>query len=140
MKNAKKACLILISTEPLSANQVIINFSLQNPYMKKMRLLKWYTPFEGLLSNLFIITHIDNANQLGYQGPMVKRLKPQSEDYLSIPANEISSTTINLSLAYEFVKGNYQLKLKNNAFNFEDENFNRFPLLCEGATIEFSVK
>jgi len=105
-----------------------------------MRLLMWHTPFEGFFSDLFMIKNRNTGEQLNYQGPMVKRLKPQLEDYLSISANEISSITLNLSLAYVFTQGNYQLHLKKNSFHFEDDNLTPFPLFCETPLIEFSIK
>jgi len=140
MNNIKHHCTISIDSSSLSANQVMLNFSIENPYNKKMKLLMWYTPFEGFFSDLFVITHNHTAEKLIYQGPMVKRNQPLLEDYLSISANEVLSTTINLSLAYTFIPGNYQLKLKSHTFYFEDENSNRFTFLCKMPTIEFSVK
>jgi len=140
MKNTKQSCSVSISATPLPADQVTLNFSLESPYNKKMRLLIWYTPFEGFLSDLFIITHSKTGKQLNYQGPMVKRLQPQPEDYLSVSSNEVTSAKVNLSLAYAFTSGNYQLKLKSDTFYYEDESANRFSIICKTPTIEFSVK
>ncbi len=140
MKLPKQYCSISINSTPLSTDQVSLNFSLQNPYDRNMRLLIWYTPFEGFFSDLFMIKNRNTGEQLNYQGPMVKRLQPQLEDYLSISANEISSITLNLSLAYAFTQGNYQLHLKKNIFHFEDDNLTPFPLFCETTLIEFSIE
>lgn len=133
-------CSMSINSTLLSTDQVSLNFSLQNPYDKNMRLLIWYTPFEGFFSDLFIITNSDTGEQLNYQGPMVKRLQPQIEDYLSLSANEISSITLNLSLVYVFTQGNYQLQLKKNSFNFEEDNLTTFPLFCKTPFLEFNIK
>jgi hypothetical protein len=140
MEATKQNCSISINSSLLSADNVLLKFSLRNPHNKKMKLLMWYTPFEGFLSDLFIITNSDSHEKLKYQGPMVKRLKPQPEDYLSISANEVSSTTLNLSLSYHFPPGNYQLKLKSHIYDYEDEHLNHFPFICETSSIKLSIK
>ncbi|TWX55666.1 hypothetical protein [Colwellia hornerae] len=140
MATSKQSCAITVSSAPLSADQVIINFSFQNPYLKEIELLTWYTPFEGFLSDLFIVTRSDTGQQLSYQGPMVKRLQPQSEDYLSILPNEVSSTSINLSFVYAFNQGNYQLTLKDKTFYYQDGRLKRLAFICEVPIIKFTVK
>ncbi len=140
MENTKQRCSIAISADSLLAEQVLINFNIKNPFNRNMKLLMWYTPLEGFLSDLFIVTNSDTGEQLDYQGPMIKRLKPQAEDYLSISPNEVSSATVNLSLAYVFSKGNYHVKLKKNTFHFLDDNLNRFPFVCEVSTISISIQ
>lgn len=140
METIKQSCFLSVSSVPLSPGKVFLNFSAKNPYDKKMKLLMWYTPFEGFLSDLFIIRNSKTNQQLTYQGPMVKRLQPQPDDYLLISPNEVSSTTLNLSLAYHFKPGHYQLKLKSHTLHYEDKHLSDFPVICEAPSIEFSIK
>ena len=140
MDKPKQNCSLSINSTQLSTDHVILNFSLENPYNKKMRLLIWHTPFEGFLSDLFIITNKDTGKKLNYQGPMVKRLQPQPEDYLSLTQNQRSSTTLNLSFSYHFKQGHYQVQLKKNTFHFEDEHLTPFLFTCETSTVNFSIK
>jgi hypothetical protein len=140
MEKPKQKCSLTINSTQLSPDHVSLNFSLKNPYNKKMRLLIWHTPFEGFLSDLFIITNKDTGKKLNYQGPMVKRLQPQPEDYLSLTPNQISSTTFNLSFSYYFKQGSYQLQLKKSIFHFEDEHLTPFLFTCETPRVNFSIK
>jgi hypothetical protein len=130
-------CTISIDSLPSSAEAVILDFSLTNPLNETLELLTWYTPFEGFFSDLFVITNKETGEQLIYQGPMVKRIEPDIEDYLMMPAGEKISTTLNLSQAYQFSPGIYRLKLKRN--NFYLKNYNT-PLTCDAATITIIIK
>lgn len=140
MMSDKPHCFTTLKVAPLSIDEVVLNFTLKNTTDKKIKLLIWYTPFEGCLSDLFVITNSDTGEQLNYQGPMVKRLKPQADDYLTLAANEVSSTKLNLSLAYVFTAGNYQIKLKNQTLYYQNERQERVPLICPAAPIAFRIK
>jgi len=140
MKKANQSCSFFLNSTQLSPERVILNFSIESPYDKKMKLLIWNTPFEGFLSDLFIITNKDTNRKLTYQGPMVKRLHPQPKDYLSFKPHQRSSTDLNLSLSYPFEQGNYRLQLKNNAFHFENEQSTAFLFTCETPIVSFTIK
>jgi hypothetical protein len=140
MENIKQSCFLSVSPASSSPDKILLNFSFKNPHTKKMRLLMWNTPFEGFFSDLFLITNIDTQEQLIYHGPMIKRLHPQPDDYLLISPSDVSTTTLNLSLAYHFTPGNYQIKLKVNTLHYKDENLSLFPVVCETSSIEFVIK
>jgi len=139
MSHSIQNCSLTITSQPQSKDKVLLKFSIKNAFNKNMKLLIWYTPFEGFLSDLFEIKKTDTDERVKYQGAMVKRLNPQPEDYLPISANEISSVEMNLSLAYAFTKGSYQLKMKSQTFYFQDDNSNRFPVFCKASTVNLDI-
>ena len=140
METIKQGCFLSVSSTPSSPDKVLLNFSFKNSHSKKIKLLMWNTPFEGFFSDLFVITNIDTQEQLIYQGPIVKRLQTQAEDYLLISPGDISTTTLDLSLAYHFDPGSYQLKLKVSTLYYQGENLSHFPIICVVSSIKLSIK
>ncbi len=130
-------CTISVDSLPLSTEAVLLDFSLTNLLDEKIELLTWFTPFEGFLSDLFVITNKETGKKLNYQGPMVKRIEPNIEDYLTISAKKTISMTLNLSQAYQFSPGIYLLKLKRS--NFYLKNHKR-QLICNVPTITLFIK
>jgi hypothetical protein len=122
---------------PLSAEAVIVDFTLTNPLDETLELLTWYTPFEGFFSDLFVITNKGTGKELIYQGPMVKRIEPDIEDYLTMPAMKTISMTLNLSQAYKFSPGIYLIKLKRNNFYFKNHKTQFF---CDAPTMPLIIK
>ncbi len=131
------SCTLSLDSLPISAEAVILDFTLTNPLDEKLELLTWYTPFEGFLSDLFVITNKETGEQLIYQGPMIKRIESDIGDYLTMPAIKSISTTLNLSQAYQFSPGIYLLKLKRNNFYFKNH---KAQLTCDAPTIALIIK
>jgi hypothetical protein len=137
MKPITLSCTISIDSLPLSAEAVMLEFTLTNTLDKKLELLTWYTPFEGFLSDLFVIINKETGEPLIYQGPMVKRIQPDIEDYFPLPAMKKMSTTLNLSQAYQFSTGSYLVKLKRNNFYLKSD---KTQLICDAPTIAIIIK
>ena len=68
---------------------------------------------------------------------MVKRIQPDIEDYLTLPAMKTMSTTLNLSQAYQFSTGSYLVKLKRNNFYLKSD---KTQLICDAPTIAIIIK
>jgi hypothetical protein len=102
-------CEMTQATAPSSPAEFV--FSVRNQLNEDVHLLSWYTPLEGPMSDLFIITNAAGMT-LPYQGMMVKRGTPQEEDYIIISGGETVKVNIDLGAAYPFAKGEYQIKLK----------------------------
>jgi len=131
------SCTMSIDSLTLSAEAVMLEFTLTNSLDKKLELLTWYTPFEGFLSDLFVIINKETGEPLIYQGPMVKRIQPDIEDYLTLPAMKTMSTTLNLSQTYQFSTGSYLVKLKRNNFYLKSD---KTQLICDAPTIAIIIK
>ena len=103
-------CEMSATAEQQLSAGVYLNFSITNLTKQPLKLLTWYTPFEGFLSKLFIIK--DNEGKpLTYHGIMVKRLTPTAEDYLVLPPKEKIAITLNLTKAYSLTSGKYSVQL-----------------------------
>ena len=96
---------------------VYILFTVTNLTDHKLQLLTWYTPFEGFLSDLFIIKS-DVGDQLKYNGMMVKRVKPSFEDYLILPAKEKVEITLDLTQVYSLTQGEYTVHLASKNWHY----------------------
>jgi|WetSurSiteA1Bulk_404760.scaffolds.fasta_scaffold90187_1 peptidyl-Lys metalloendopeptidase len=79
-----------------------ISFTLENLTNEYLWVLTWYTPLEGLMGNIFMVT-CDGLN-IVYEGPMVKRANPEPIDYQRIGPRESISSIVDLSAGYSLPK------------------------------------
>ena len=86
----------------------MIEFTLENRSGDTLRVLKWYTPLEGLNGRILEVTR--EGKPLPYLGRMVKRGPPAAEDYLSLGRGASASATFDLARAYDLsVPGRYRV-------------------------------
>jgi peptidyl-Lys metalloendopeptidase len=96
---------------------VKVHFILENRSDKKLFFLKWYTPFEGLNSDMFRITL--NGKQIQYEGRMVKRGIQSFDEYLLIDPENSLDTVVELSLVYNMNEpGEYQVEYRGKIYDF----------------------
>lgn len=99
----------------LLTGKVILEPKLSNFTQANVVFLPWNTPFEPSLNgDFFKITHLVGALQpLEYQGLMVKRAAPQTEDYLLIEAGGSLTNRLDITKSYTFCNGvDYKLEFK----------------------------
>jgi peptidyl-Lys metalloendopeptidase len=90
---------------------VRLTFTLTNNTEETVKVLKWFTPFEGIRGNIFLV-QLDNKT-VTYRGRLVKRGDPRPEDFLVIEAGQSISTVVDLSSAYDLTnKGTYSVEYK----------------------------
>lgn len=77
-----------------------VRFTLTNTLSEGLFILKWFTPFEGLAGDIFLVER--EGVELPYRGKMVKRGSPLSEDYVWIDAGGSISTEVDLAEGYDF--------------------------------------
>jgi hypothetical protein len=75
-------------------------FSIENPSAKELWILKWYTPLEGIKSNIFEV--VCDGVEIPYEGRMIKRGAPERDDYLRLGARSTEHVEVDLSTAYRF--------------------------------------
>ena len=75
-----------------------LGFSIENPSAKELWILKWYTPLEGIKSNIFEV--VCDGAEIPYEGRMIKRGAPGREDYLRLAARSTEQVEVDLSNAY----------------------------------------
>jgi hypothetical protein len=119
----------------ISANQniklgqkVILHFTLTNNSDQNISFLKWGTPFESSISRNILSIKL-NGNILPYQGRMVKRGKPTTNDFITIKAKSSLKQQIDISKAYAFkAVGTYSITYNDSLLTLKTP-LNKQPLL-----------
>lgn len=125
---------IFSSDEPL-----LIRFTLSNPYDYPVYVLGWFTPLEGLMSDILEVKHKDGEYHLPYRGLMMKRGHPTTEDYQRIEAANAISQTFDLSEGYDVQDfGTYQITLKNTSFELIPAQL--FETIPQGEKVPEGIK
>lgn len=88
--------------DPGGGGPVMVEFTLTNRGTEAVSVLSWYTPAEGLRSDVFTVTR--GGEQLHYRGIMAKRLDPPREAYLQLGPGESHRVMLDLTAGYG-VKG-----------------------------------
>ena len=113
-------CQLALVSENNLVNSVEVEYTVENITNQDVTLLTWYTPLEGFLSDLFLISN-NQTKRLDYKGKLVKRLQPEPEDYLVLPAKKRFSIRLDLAEAYSFSLGHHQIQLKKTSFKLSLE-------------------
>lgn len=91
------------------AEDVTLHVTITNPNDTSIRVLKWFTPLEGVEQPLFTVTR--DGEPVTYLGIMVKRPAPTEQDYITLKAGESLTSYVNLSAYYDLsVSGNYKVR------------------------------
>jgi len=92
-----------------TAEEVTLHVTITNPNEPSIRVLKWFTPLEGVERPLFTITR--DGEPVTYLGVVVKRPAPTEQGYITLPAGESLTSDVNLSVYYDLsVSGNYEVR------------------------------
>jgi hypothetical protein len=102
----------LVAKEDFRIDEPVkVQFILENRSDEALFFLKWYTPFEGFNSDMFIVTC--NGRVIQYEGRMIKRGNPGLKDYLSVDPGNSLNAEVELSLVYNMKDtGNYRIEYK----------------------------
>jgi peptidyl-Lys metalloendopeptidase len=101
--------LKLNSRQYKAKDKQILTFTLSNNSNESVSLLKWHTPLEGILNDMFWVKREEEATV--YLGKMVKRAAPKADDYLTLEPKESISTDFDVSEVYDISKsGNYTVE------------------------------
>jgi hypothetical protein len=96
------------ASEPLTVLFEVINNGSQN-----LRILKRYTPLEGLKSDCLVVRV--NGRKVRYDGYFFKRGQPDASSYQSLLAGEVVSRTVDVSKAYDTsLPGQYEVSFSKN--------------------------
>ena len=91
-----------------SGKPVKLHFALINKTNQKLYVLNWYTPFEGIVGDIFRVTW--NGQSLPFIGILKKRGEPSPESYILIKPEGAVIAEVNLSEFYDFSKpGTYTI-------------------------------
>ncbi|MGD2166169.1 MAG: hypothetical protein PVH50_11660, partial [Anaerolineae bacterium] len=78
-----------------SGKSVEVVFTLVNKSEMDLYVLEWYTPLEGVAGDIFRVERC--GEPVPYQGPLVMRADPRSQDYIFLRAGSSVSTTFDLA-------------------------------------------
>lgn len=82
------------------SENVVINVTYSNPSDHTLRILKWFTPVDGLEEPVFAITV--NGKEVSYSGAIYKRPLPTGNDYINLKSGESITLPVILSDYYDF--------------------------------------
>jgi len=100
---------------------VILHVTITNPTGHSLRILKWFTPLDGVERSLFTVMR--DGERVSYLGKMVKRAAPTDKDYITLRAGESMTTDVDLSEYYALsVSGNYDVKYDVTSIQLYAEN------------------
>jgi peptidyl-Lys metalloendopeptidase len=96
---------------------VIVHVGITNPNSSSIRILKWYTPLDGVERPLFTV--LRNRRPVSYIGSMVKRAAPTDKDYITLLAGESLTSDVDLAAYYDLsASGRYAVQYNVTASGF----------------------
>jgi peptidyl-Lys metalloendopeptidase len=108
-----------------STQDVLVTVTVSNPHKHTVRVLKWFTPAEGVEEPLFAVRR--NGEPVAYLGAHYKRPAVTGKDYISLKAGESISHTVNLVDYYDLSQsGQYEVFYAVASFQLFDEKANAF--------------
>lgn len=111
-----------------ATEDVILQVSITNPNDYTIRILKWFTPLEGVQEPLFTV--LRDGTPVTYLGPIYKRAAPTEQDYITLSAGESLNTEVNLSTYYDLsTPGNYEISYDVTSIQLYMEVGNKRPNL-----------
>lgn len=99
-----------IDEEIKEGGAVKLKFTVYNQTDSVKQFCKWHTPFEPLMSK-YLDVKDENGTEVGYQGPMAKRIMPPPADsYLKLNPGDSLSVDVDVLKAYPIKKaGKYSI-------------------------------
>jgi peptidyl-Lys metalloendopeptidase len=126
----KDALLVSLSAaqNQFSASQeLLVTVSISNPNKNSVRILKWFTPRDGVEEPLFAIT-VD-GEPVAYTGAVYKRPAATGKDYITLKAGESISNTVNLGEYYDLSStGTYEIAYSARSYILYNEKGNGFKV------------
>ena len=108
---AVEATLSLPEARIEAGSAVSLQFTITNKTDQPRRVLKWNTPLEGVLANIFHV--VRNGEEALYKGITVRRADPVEDDYVTLAPGKTVDTTIDLAEYYDLTyDGAYEIKLE----------------------------
>ncbi len=108
-----------------SSQDVLVAVTISNPTNHTVRVLKWFTPADGVEEPIFAVTR--NGEPVAYVGPLYKRPAATGKDYISLKAGESITSTVNIGEYYDLSQsGQYEIFYAVASFNLFDEKGNSF--------------
>ena len=107
------------------SQDVLVTVDISNPTNHTVKVLRWYTPVEGVEESLFAA--MINGEQAAYTGAIYKRPTATGQDYIQLKAGESVTSVVNLGEYYDLSQsGQYEVFYAVAAYNLYDPKGNNF--------------
>jgi peptidyl-Lys metalloendopeptidase len=104
---------------------VLVTVTLANPTKHSVRILKWFTPMDGVEEAVFAVKV--NGEPAAYTGAIYKRPAATGNDYLTLKAGTSVSYSVNLGDYYDLsATGQYLISYAAASYNLYSEKGNGF--------------
>jgi peptidyl-Lys metalloendopeptidase len=91
---------IAVDQEAFAADQsVVVHVTFTNASNHPAKILKWYTPVDGVEESLFAVS--GGGAPVAYLGPVFKRPEPKVNDYVHLKAGESITSDVDLGAYYD---------------------------------------
>lgn len=98
-------------TEHAQEHPLHLRFAVTNTSRLPVTLLKWHTPLEGSLSDMFVVEHA--GRPVPYTGILVKRVQPQAADFTVLEPGATLTSVIDLEPCYQMDRtGDYSVRFR----------------------------
>ncbi len=99
-----------------SDESVPVKVTISNPGKTAIRVLRWYTPADGVEDDLFIVTA--NGKPVEYIGKHFKRPEPTEKDFIILRGGESLESTVDLAGFYDLSQsGFYDVEFRAESFS-----------------------
>ena len=107
-KDGPVVTLSTAQTEFTASQEVLVTVAISNPTKHSVRILKWFTPSDGIEEPVFSVKK--EGMPVAYDGALYKRLPATGNDYLTLKSGETLTYTVNLGDLYDLSSsGQYEI-------------------------------
>ncbi|GHG94736.1 hypothetical protein [Comamonas sp. JC664] len=107
----KLLCTLNGPVQVRSGEPVELVFTLSNPTDKRVRVLTWHTPLEGVLNKIFDVSR-DNV-EVEYNGPMADRALPSADSYITLEPGASAEERVDVAFSYDLrAPGTYRIAFR----------------------------
>jgi len=138
-KDGPSVNLSVAQSEFKSTQDVLVTVTFSNSTRHTLRVLKWFTPADGVEEPLFAVTR--DGQPVAYIGAHYKRPAATGKDYISLKSGESFAFTVNLGDYYDLsASGQYEILYAVASFNLFDEKGNAFKFRDSLTSEKVSMK
>ena len=106
-----------------AGESALVTVTVSNNSKRAAKVLKWFTPYEGVEEPLFSVMRDGQA--VAYTGALYKRPAPTAADYASLKPGQSFTRTVDLGAYYDLSKsGNYSIQYNVASWNLHSEKGN----------------
>ena len=122
-KSEAVASLSVAQSSFVSSQEVLVTVNISNPTNHTVKILKWFTPVDGVEESLFAV--MLNGQPVTYTGAIYKRPEVTGKDYIHLKAGESITSVVNLGDYYDITQsGQYEVAYAVAAYDLYDEKGN----------------